>query len=104
MGKQKRKSYTIDWDVNEKERFKELIQQIKKRSANLAQHIKDGIRENLNRSMQRPRMFPADPLKEDNDGTFRYFSVIQIKIVYKIDGNRIIIVRVRHSASDPSDY
>lgn len=103
MAKQK-KELPIEWDTNERERFKELIKGIKKRSENLAQHIKDKVKENLNHVKQNPQIFEADPLKENNDGSFRKFTAIHIRIVYKIDPYKIIIARVRHAASEPTEY
>jgi len=83
----------IVWDTSERERLKELVKDIKKRSENLAQRIKDRIGENLNLVQQNPKIFQADSLKENNDGTFRRFTAIHI-----------IIVRVRHAASEPKEY
>jgi len=103
MPKQK-KELVIEWDINERERFKELIKDIKKRSENLAQQIKDRIRENLNHIKQNPGIFEADMLKTNNDGSYRKFHAIHIRVVYKIDTDKIIIVRIRHSSSEPVDY
>ncbi len=103
MGKQKT-LLPVEWDTNEKERFKELLKDIKKRSENLAQRIKDRVKDNLNQIQQNPKMFEADPLRIDSDDSFRKFTAIQIRIVYKIDPDKVIIVRVRHAASEPSEY
>ena len=98
------KELPIEWDINERERFKELIKDVKKRSEDLAQRIKDKVRENLNHIKQRPEIFEADILKTDNDGSYRKFSAIHIRVVYKIDTDKIIIVRVRYSSSEPTEY
>ena len=103
MSKQKKK-LPIEWDENERERFKDLIKDIKKRSVNLAQLIKDEVKENIERVRQNPHIFEKDSLKEDNDGSFRKFNAIHIRIVYKIDSDRIIIARVRHASSEPVEY
>jgi mRNA-degrading endonuclease RelE of RelBE toxin-antitoxin system len=103
MAKHK-KELPIEWDINEREQFKELIKDIKKRSENLAQRIKDKIKENLDHIKQNPYIFEADLLKENNDGSFRKFTAIHIRIVYKIDPDKIIIARVRHAASEPIEY
>jgi hypothetical protein len=103
MSKRK-KELPVEWDINEKERFKELIQEIKKRSVFLAQRIKDGIEQKLNHVKQYPEIFEADALKIGNDGSYRKFTVIHIRLVYKIDPDKIIIARVRHSASEPVEY
>jgi mRNA-degrading endonuclease RelE of RelBE toxin-antitoxin system len=94
----------IEWDINESERFKELIKDIKKRSEKLAKTIKDEIRKDLTLIQQSPEMFESDMLKTDNDGSYRKFTVLHIRVVYKIDDDKIIIARVRHSSSDPIEY
>lgn len=104
MAAKENKQLPIEWDINERERFKELIKDIKKRSGPLAQRIKDKIKENLNLIKQNPYIFEADQLKNDNDGSFRKFNVTHVRIVYKIDDDQIIIARVRHSASEPKEY
>lgn len=78
MAKQK-KELQIEWDINEREQFKELIKDIKKRSENLAQRIKDKVKENLNHIKQNLQIFEADSLKTDNDGSFRKFTAIHIR-------------------------
>jgi len=103
MGKQK-KSLPVEWDIYEKENFKKLLKDIKKRSENLAQRIKERVKENLNLVQQNPKMFEADSLRINNDDSFRKFTAIHIRLVYKIDPDKIIIVRVRHAASEPSEY
>ena len=103
MAKQK-KELLIEWDINERERFKELIKDIKKRSENLAQQIKDKVKENLNHIKQNPQLFEADLLKENNDGSFRKFTAIHVRVVYKVDPDKIIIARIRHASSEPREY
>lgn len=94
----------IEWDLNEKERFKELIKDIKKRSEPLALRIKNMVKENLDHIKQNPEIFEADSLKENNDGSFRKFTAIQIRFTYKIEPDKIIIARVRHAATEPIEY
>lgn len=103
MGKLKR-ALPVVWDISEKERLKELIKSIKKRSVDLADRIREELRSDLQRIQQNPYIFEADPLKENNDGDFRKFNVLQLRITYKIDPDKIIILRVRHAASEPIDF
>lgn len=102
--KQQEKAIHIEWDLNEKERFKEIIKTIKKRSDTLANKIKEIVKYNLALIQQNPKIFEADSLKPNNDGSFRKFQAIQIRIVYKIERNKIIIVRVRHALTEPKEY
>ena len=104
MAKQK-KELPIEWDINERDRFKEIIKDTKKnRSENLAQLIKSRVKENLNHIKQKPEMFEADILKVGNDGSYRKFTAFLIKVVYKIEIDKIIIARIRYSASEPTEY
>jgi plasmid stabilization system protein ParE len=49
-------------------------------------------------------MFPQDILKTNNDGNYRYFNVPAIRIAYKIETTRIIVLRVRHQHQEPLAY
>ncbi|MBP9068408.1 MAG: type II toxin-antitoxin system RelE/ParE family toxin [Bacteroidia bacterium] len=99
-----KKELPIEWDINEREQFKELIKSIKNRSERLAQRIKEEVKRNLDHVKQNPKIFEADTLKTDNDGSYRKFTTILIRISYKIDSDKIIIARVRYAASEPIDY
>lgn len=66
----KKKKTPIVWDVNELGRFKELVEDIKKRSEKLAQRIKDKVKDNLNHVELNPYLFEADLLNVDKDKTF----------------------------------
>ena len=94
----------IIWDTEEFLNFKKLIADIKKRSARLAKHIQADIKGKIKLISKTPYIYEADSLKHNNDGTFRKFTSIHIRIVYKIDIDKIIILRVRHSASEPQNY
>ena len=98
------KALAIEWDINEKERFKELIINIKNRSESLSQSIKNEVKQNLILIQKSPKIFEADNLKSDNDDSYRKFTVKYVRIVYKIESNKIIIARVRHSSSEPAEY
>ena len=100
----RKNNWSIEWDSNEQQRFKEIIKDTKERSENLAQRLKDKVRENLNHIKQNPYIFEVDSLKNNNDGSFRKFTAIHIRVVYKIDSDKIIIARVRHAASEPKEY
>ena len=97
-------TYPIVWDINEKEHFKEIIIEIRKRSPYLAEQIKEGVRKNIAIIKKNPFIFEADRLKIDNDKTYRKFNVIHIRFVYKIENERLIFVRVRYSSCEPLDY
>jgi mRNA-degrading endonuclease RelE of RelBE toxin-antitoxin system len=103
MSKGKR-HFQIEWDINEQERLKDLIKDIKRRSVHLSRFIRDKIKENISLIEQNPYLFEKDTFKTNNDGSYRKFTAIHIRIVYKIDTDKIIIVRVRYATSEPTSY
>jgi plasmid stabilization system protein ParE len=99
-----KKAFKVEWDINEFERFKELVNDTKSRSDSLAKRIVEIVKQNINHIKRHPEMFEQDNLKSNNDGSFRKFNAIHIRIAYKIDHDTIIIARVRHSSSEPFEY
>jgi len=100
----KKSTFSIEWDINEKERFKELIKNVSKRSKELSKKMKEKVKQNLLLISENPKIFEEDSHKTNNDGSFRKFQAIQIRIVYKIENDMIIIVRVRHARTEPKEY
>jgi plasmid stabilization system protein ParE len=53
---------------------------------------------------QHPGKYPPDPLKRDNDGTFRAFTSDSLRISYRVFKDSIHIMRVRHVKRKPLPY
>lgn len=104
MAKPKKKLKVI-WQVDAKTHLKELIEHLSERySQKFIEIIKDEIERNTKLISLRPRMFQQDILKINNDGSYRYFNVPAIRIAYKIEDDRIIVLRVRHQSQEPLAY
>ncbi len=85
--------------------MKELIEHLSERySPMFIKLIKDEIEKNTKLISLRPRIFPQDILKVNNDGNYRYFNIPAIRVAYKIESNRIIVLRVRHQSQEPVAY
>ena len=84
MAKAKKRLKVI-WHIDVQNHLKELIQHLSERySAKFIELIKDEIERNTKLISLRPRIFPQDSLKINNDGNYRYFNVPGIRIAYKI--------------------
>ncbi len=51
-----------------------------------------------------PKIFKADGLKKDNDGTVRVFTVYHTRVAYQIKEDRIVVLRLRHTSREPQEY
>jgi plasmid stabilization system protein ParE len=101
----RRKTYKVVWDVAAQTQLKELIEALAERySSRFINHIKEEIEKHTRYISRRPKMFPIDVLKMDNDGCYRYFNVPALRIAYKIEFSLIIVLRVRHQSQEPLEY
>jgi plasmid stabilization system protein ParE len=101
----RKKTYKVIWDIAAKTQLKELIESLEEKySEKFIEYIKEDIEKHMNYIGHRPKMFPIDILKADNDGTYRYFNIPAIRIAYKIESTLIIILRVRHQSQEPKEY
>jgi len=99
-------NFSILWDEIELQNLENLLQEIQERSPNLANEIKQLLKEKLIQIINYPYSCEKDSYKVNNDGSYRKTSIIHIRLVYKIETstNQIYCVRVRHAASEPKDY
>ncbi len=52
-----------------------------------------------------PLLFQPDPLRNENDGSFRSFFVSNYRITYAIiDREKIAVLRIRHTSREPLSY
>lgn len=94
-----KKRLKVIWHVDAQTHLKELIEHLSERySPMFIKLIKDEIEKNTKLISLRPRIFPQDILKVNNDGNYRYFNIPAIRIAYKIETDQIIVLRVRNQS------
>lgn len=101
MAKSKPRRLPVYWNNNEYNRLLELLNAISVRSQNLSDRILQKILQNVDLISYSPYLFEKDDLKLENDGSYRKFTCILVRVTYKVESNRVIIVRVRHANSEP---
>lgn len=98
------KTKIIVWRKKALEEFADIISYIAERSERGASIVEQSILNKITPLPTNPEMYAADELKSDNDGSYRAFTVFHYRVSYKIDSDRIYILRVRHTSREPLEY
>lgn len=51
-----------------------------------------------------PEVYELDTQKQNNDGSFRAFFIYNYKISYQISNDKILILRIKHTARKPKNW
>ena len=76
-------------------------------SANSPQNAKMVINEIITRTertIDHSDIFGPDKYKMNNDGSYRAFEIHKFRISYRVTGNIIRVLRIRHTKMDPKTY
>jgi len=96
-----KKSLKIIWDKKALEELETILEYISKESKAGARIVKTAIIETIKALKKQPYIFNVDTLKENNDNSYRAFTVYSYRISYKVTTEEIIILRVRHTSREP---
>ena len=94
----------IKWNKRALNEFVIAIEYINRDSVKNAENIKNEILARINFIADHPEAFPPDKYKLNNDSGFRAFELHRYRVSYRIFGNEIQIVRVRHTKRNPKFY
>ena len=102
----KRKSFSIIWDSNALNDFKEILGFLSKQSFQAPKIVRDGILISLEDVRKNPLIFEIDKLKSKPNNEFRAFVIYSYRITYqvKVAVNEILILRIRHTSREPFGY
>ncbi len=89
------------WSDVAKEQLREVYKYIKKDSERNAKKVIDKILASTRILITGEEIYKLDELKTSNDGNYRAYVVYNYRITYKIESNKIIILRVRHTSREP---
>jgi plasmid stabilization system protein ParE len=96
--------YEIIWDDEARDYFKTAIRYIKKESPQGARTVRIEILKTVKSITGNPFIFEPDRLRKDNAGDFRAFTVFHFRIAYRVAGDHIQVVRMRHTSQEPLEY
>ncbi len=96
------KHYNIIWDDLALNQLQDYLEYVYKQNPTAPRIIRDRILNKLKVLQTNPLICEDDRLKDNNDGTYKSFTVYSYRITYRIMENSII--RVRHSSKEPLGY
>ncbi|MBA2761290.1 MAG: type II toxin-antitoxin system RelE/ParE family toxin [Segetibacter sp.] len=94
----------VIWDDKAFIAFNKILDYISKDSPKSASKIADKVIETFNKIAKHPFIYPADKYKRNNTNLYRAFNLYRIRISYKVEESRILVVRCRHTSQLPLYY
>lgn len=95
----------IKWSKRALKQLDDLYEYIKGDSPQNAEKVKDILINKINGLSLTPEIYPPDRFKKNNDDkSYRAFTVYDFRVSYYVTPNSIIIVRIRHTGMSPLNY
>jgi len=99
-----RQERKITWAPRAIKQFNAAIEYIRQDSFQNADSVKEKILSKIAQLSGTNITHRADPYKNNNDGHYRYFELLNYRISYYESEQEIIIVRLRHVSMKPLNY
>lgn len=96
-----KRKVALRWSATARKQFKSILLNLNNESPFGAKIVLDTILDRVAQLPRHPEMYPADKLREDQDNSFRAFTVFSYRITYRITTSAIIVYRIRHSSREP---
>ncbi len=94
----------ITWSKTASKQLEAAIKYIAKNSVQNAEKVKKEIFEKVEKLMLQPEIYSPDKYKAHNDGSYRAFELHKYRVAYRVWKNEILILRVRHTSTEPKKY
>jgi plasmid stabilization system protein ParE len=95
----------ILWDREAREQFKKIILYIRKKSYQSSLTVKAEVLIKISGILPNPEIHPPDKFKISNDDKlYRAFELYSIRISYFINGEDVIIIKLRHTKMETNTY
>ncbi len=94
----------ISWTKTAAKQFEAAVSYIALDSVYNAEKAAADILKELDKTVSNPGYFPPDKYKKNNDGNYRAFEKHSYRIAYRIAGDMIRVLRVRHTGREPKMY
>jgi len=97
-------SLIIKWDEEAWLGLQKALEFIKEKSFRNAEKVSDEILKKISTIPEYPTKFGLDKLKNNNDGSYRYFELHHLRIAFRITEKEIKILRIRSTHQEPLSY
>ena len=94
----------VSWTARASKQFNEAVDYIRQDSFQNSEAFKEKILSDSARLSDIVAIHRKDQYKNNNDGHFYYFELLNYRISYYKDDHDIIIVRMRHVSMRPKNY
>lgn len=96
--------YNIVFDRLAKESFTEAYFYLKNESPAAANGFKEELEHRLILISQSPYMYARDVFKKGDSKAYRAFVIYSYRVSYKIDGDNVIVLLIRHTSQEPKQH
>ncbi len=94
----------VVWPPRAQKQLAHAYEYIFENSPQNAKKIREAILTSTRKLPAHPEKHPPDKYRKNNDKSFRAYELHRFRIAYRITEKEIIIVRVRHTKTDPVPY
>ena len=95
--------YRVIMPSDAKASLRDIIEYIKKRSPLAAEKVRKGLLKKVKGLADFPERFSKEEYLSGKDGNYRSVSVWHYKIIYKIEVDRVVILRFMHTSRSPEE-
>ncbi|MDX2189666.1 MAG: type II toxin-antitoxin system RelE/ParE family toxin [Bacteroidota bacterium] len=100
----KNNPFQIFWTHDAHKDLLKILDYYKSKSPNAYNLVKNAIFKSLSKASKNPFIFESDKLKQIEDINFRAFTVFHTRITYQLKGNKLFVLRLRHTSREPFEY
>ncbi len=94
----------VVWSKSASKHFLEILEYLSLQSQPAANIIGNAILNEIEFVTKLPLSNPEDRFKKKNDGNYRACVAYSYRISYRINGNEILILRIRHTSREPLEF
>ncbi len=87
----------VAWSNRAITQFSKVLDHIRQDSIQNADKVYEKMIKKLDVAALNPNSCPLEKYKIDNDGSVRAFVLFKYRVIYKIEPDRIRVLRIRHS-------
>ncbi len=94
----------VKWAAHAFSQFEKVYYYLQQFDDRYAEKVRLEIFKKVEQVSRHPEHYSLEKYKTDNDGSYRYFELLHIRISFRLIDNEIRIVRVRHTKMQPQNF
>jgi len=94
----------VVWSLQAKAALRQVFTYISADSLQNANKVVADLLYHADKLADHPEFYPPDKYKNNNDGSWRAFEIHRYRLSYRIKGEQIRVIRLRHTSMSPLKY